>query len=71
MAEMEKQQLITKLWRLSVEQLNELCTTATIEVPATKKTMLKAMRNAVVRHLSSETIEESEDEGMQLFQQLN
>ena len=71
MADIEKEDVLARLKRISLEQLEEICETLQLTVSDQKKCKKKAMMNAVQRHLASETIEDSEDEGLQVFQRLN
>ncbi len=71
MVDVVKEEVFVSLRSLSSAQLEEVCTSINVIVPEEKKTKKNAVMNAVQRYLSSEEIEDSEDEGLQVFQQLN
>ena len=54
-----------------VSQLEEICTHLNLVVPESKKDKVKASRNAIRRYLSSEELEDSADEGLEVFDKLN
>ena len=71
MADLEKEEVLMRLRKITPEQLEEICRILQVTVKDTKKNKQKATMNAVQRHLASEEIEDSEDEGLVIFQQLN
>ncbi len=66
-ADVAKENLLTKLQGLESTELGEICVGLSLTVPPNKKGKRSAMFNIIVKYLSSDTIEESEDGGLQLF----
>ena len=71
MADIEKEEVLVRLRKISMVQLEEICGTLQLTVGDQKKCKQKAMLNAVHRMLSSEEIEDSDDEGLEVFHNLN
>lgn len=73
MADLEtvKGEVLQRLQLISPEQVEEVATGIDIEVPESNKTKKEALRNAVLRYLTSETLEDSEDEGAHIYLKLN
>ena len=67
MVDVVKDEVVARLQRLSLTQLEEVAGTLTVDVPAGKKQKLNAWVNAIRRYLSSEDIEDKEDEGLECF----
>ncbi len=72
MAEELKSKVLQDLGSLTEEQLETLCESQGLTVPANgKRSRRVSLKNALVRFLSSEQIEEKEDEGLEVFTQIN
>ena len=72
MVDIEKGEVLVALEKLHViTQLEEVCTHLNLVVPESKKDKVKASQNAIRRYLSSEELEDSADEGLEIFQKLN
>ena len=63
-------QVVEKLQQVSTAQLLELCERLKIEVPTAKQGKKKALFNLLIRFLSSDEIEEAEDEGLSVMVKL-
>ena len=70
LADGAKENLLTKLQLLEPKELGVVSIALSLTVPPAKKGKKSAMFNLIVRHLSSEDIEESDDNGLQVFQDL-
>ena len=57
--------------QLDEVQLMQVVTSLTLTIKDSKKTRKEALRNAIRRHLSSEDLEDSADEGLAVFEKLN
>ena len=67
--EVARAQVIGKLQQLQeVKDLQEICIGLSVNVPPSKYGKLLAVRNLLVRYLSSEEVENSTDGGLQMFQ---
>ena len=72
MVDIEKGEVLVALEKLHIiTQLEEVCTHLNLVVPESKKDKVKASQNAIRRYLSSEELEDSADEGLEIFQKLN
>ena len=71
MVDVERDAVIAHLRRISSTQVEEICTALQLVIPETKKNNKRAMVNAVARYLSSEEVEDTPDEGLELFQKLH
>ncbi len=71
MADVVKEEVLVSLRKVSQIQLDEICTSLNVIVADGKKTKKNAVMNAIQRYLSSEEVEDSDDEGLQVFQGLN
>ena len=61
--------LLEKLQTLKdVNDLKEICGGLSVSIPLAKQGKVSAIRSLLVRYLTSETIEESDDEGLALYQ---
>ena len=70
-AEEVRSEVFAGVRMLSAAQLEECCEKLNLTVADNKKGIRKALENIVMRHLSSETLEEKEDEGLSDFLMLN
>ena len=71
MAQDMKDRVLEGLRKLSETQLEELCGAQGLTVGSGKKCRKVSLFNAIVRTLSSEEVEDSEDEGLELFTLIN
>ena len=71
MAEVAKNNVLHMVAKLSELQLLEVCDAEGLKLSKTKKDRKTAMRNMLTRHISSEEVEESPDEGLALFEKLS
>ena len=71
MAQEMKDKVLQGLRRLSEAQLESLCGTQGLTVGTGKKSRKTSLFNAIVRTMSSEEVEDSEDEGLELFTVIN
>ncbi len=69
-AETLRDNVLMGLRTLTVEQLLEISTGQRVTVAATKKTQKEPIFNAIVRFLTSETLEDAEDQGQGVFLKL-
>ena len=67
MAKNEVLQLVPKLSEL---QLLDLCESENLQLTKTKKDRKSALGNLLIRHVTSEEVEDTDDEGLALFQKL-
>ena len=65
-----KDDVLDKLSQLNIAELSEICTAIQLTVPESKKTKRLTIYRAVVKHLSSSEVEESADNGEELFTQV-
>ena len=70
MVDVERDAVIAHLRLISLAQVGEICTTLELTIPESKKNNKRAMVNAVLRYLSSEEVEDAEDEGLEIFQNM-
>ena len=70
MVEEKLEGLIKMLRQLSVDQLDEVCNRLKIQVAENKKGKKTSLLNSVIRYLSSDDLEDSDDGGLAIFQQL-
>ena len=70
-AEATRSGVLAGLRMLDVAQLENCCEKLSLTVAEAKKGKRKAVENIVMRHLTSETLEESEDEGMSVYLMLH
>ena len=70
MVEVARKEVLDRLQVISAAQLEELCTRSHLTVVESKKGNQKALFNVMMRHLTSQAIEDSEDEGQKLFEDL-
>ena len=73
MAQERKERVILALRNLSENQLETLCTKFHIVIKEGSKKVSRKVQiyNTIIRYLSSEDIEESEDEGLEIFSQID
>ena len=67
MDEVLLESILDKLKACSVAQLGEVCVTLDIQIPPTKTGKQGPIKNIIRNHLTSEDIEESEDNGLALL----
>jgi hypothetical protein len=70
-ADKVRSEVIAGVRMLGVDQLVDCCEKLNLTVAETKKGIKKSVENIIMRHLTSETLEDSEDEGMAVFLMLN
>ena len=68
---MRRKKCWVRLKSLTQVQLEEVATSLEIVVPEGKKSKQKATYNAIQRYLCSEDVEDREDDGLEVFQELN
>ena len=71
MAEVAKNNVLHMVAKLSELQLLEVCDAEGLKLTKTKKDRKTAMRNMLTRHISSEDVDDSPDEGLALFEKLS
>lgn len=69
--ETARKEVLEKLQQLAVNQLVEVCSSLGVTVAEAKKAKKESLFNAIIRYLSSEDIEDSDDGGMSIFLKLN
>ena len=67
MAEAAKEEVLLLVPRLTELQLLEVTAGIDLKLTKTKKDRKAALQNLLIRHISSEEVEEQEDEGLALF----
>ena len=70
MAEATREEVMRLVPKLSELQLLEITAGLNLKLTKTKKDRKSALQNLLVRHISSEEVEEQADEGLALFQKL-
>ena len=72
MADAAKEEVMQLVHKLSELQLLEVCDTEDLKLSSTKKftNRKSALRNLLIRHISSEEVEDAGDEGLALFTKL-
>ena len=70
MAEAAKEEVLLLVPRLTELQLLEVTAGIDLKLTKTKKDRKAALQNLLIRHISSEEVEEQEDEGLALFRDL-
>ena len=68
MAEAAHDEVLVQLSKLSVEQLTVICSTESVDIPLAKQGNKPLTINLLLRFVSSEVVEESQDGGLALFQ---
>ena len=63
----KKAEVLIQLPLLDVTQLTQLCVELDIDVPPAKKGNSDSIFNLINRHITSETVEISDDHGLALF----
>ena len=71
MDEVVRKEVMERLQQVGVGELLEIITGLSLTVADDKKTNKRALFNIVMRHLSSEAVEDAEDEGLATFLKLN
>ena len=71
MAEVAKENVLQLVARLSELQLLEVCDSENLKLTKTKKDRKSALKNLLIRHISSEDVKESADDGKALFEKLS
>jgi hypothetical protein len=71
MAKVARDDVLQLVPKLSELQLLEVCDSENLKLTKTKKDRKSALGNLLIRYVSSEDIEESEDEGLAVFQKLS
>ena len=66
-----KEEVVTKLRLVDVAFLTEICVEQNVTIPLKKAGIKSALINLIVKYLSSDPVEESEDGGAQLLAGLN
>ena len=69
--EEKKHEVLQQLPLLDVNQLTTICGALSITVPPVKMGKRSAIFNLIMRHLNSETVEDSADQGLQLFEDID
>lgn len=64
-------EVLVKLQALEVASLEEICVNLKLNVPANKRGKKQAVKNVIIRHLSSEEVEDSADGGEAFLNQLD
>ena len=65
-----KDDVLDKLSQLNVTELGEICTAIQLTIPENKKTKRMTVYRALVKHLTGEEVEDSTDQGEELFKQV-
>ena len=65
------EEVMVKLKVLEVASLEEICEKLNLNVPVNKKGKKQSVRNIIIRHLSSEDVEDSPDGGEAILDQLD
>ena len=68
MAEAAHDEVLAQLSKLSVEQLTVICSTESVDIPLPKQGNKPSTIGLLLRFISSEVVEESQDGGLALFQ---
>ena len=63
----KKDTVVQQLRFLDVNELTQFCTSATITIPDAKQGNRDAINTLVMRFINSETVEDSADQGLKLF----
>jgi hypothetical protein len=66
-----KDKVLGMVNQLDEIQLMQVVTSLTLTVKESKKNRKQALQNTILRHLSSEELEDSADEGLAVFQKLD
>ena len=69
--EEKKHEVLQQLPLLDADQLTTICIALSLTVPPVKKGNRSAIFNLIMRHLNSETVEDSADQGLQLFEDID
>ena len=71
MAEVAKENVLQLVARLSELQLLEVCDSEDLKLTKTKKDRKSALKNLLIRYISSEDVEDATDDGLALFEKFN
>ena len=67
-ADILKGMLLAKLHSLEATELAEICVGLNVQIPPNKIGKKSAIYNLIVRHFSSEEVEDSDDNGLEMYQ---
>ena len=70
MAKVVKNELLQLVPKLSELHLLDLCESENLQLTKTKKDRKSALGNLLIRHVTSEEVEDTDDEGLAVFQRL-
>ena len=70
MAKVVKNELLQLVPKLSELHLLDLCESENLQLTKTKKDRKSALGNLLIRHVTSEEMEDTDDEGLAVFQRL-
>ena len=71
MADEMKKEVVKRLQLVNLEQLKEICTRMSLDIPAGKETKGSTVLNVVMRHISSEEVEDKADGGSEIISRIN
>jgi hypothetical protein len=66
-----KDDVLQQLRFLEASELAEICTSSNIVIPPTKTGNRNAIHTLIMRHINSEAVEDSTDQGLQLFTEMD
>ena len=66
-----KDDVVQQLRFLNVDELTEFCTSSDIGIPPAKTGNRDAIHTLIMRFINSETVEDSDDQGLQLFTEMD
>ena len=64
-------EVLEGLQQVDIDTLLSVCGELTINIPDAKKTKKRAVANAVIRYLTSEDLEDLDDEGMSVLKKVD
>ena len=67
MAAVTKEEMLQYVPKLSELQLQEICDSEGLQLTKSKRDRKSALRNLLTRYVTSEEVEDCEDEGLALF----
>lgn len=71
MADEIKKEVVKRLQLVNLDQLKEICTRMSLNIPAGKETKGSTVLNVVMRHISSEEVEDESDGGSEILSKIN
>ena len=71
MADEMKKEVVKRLQLITLEQLKEICTRTSLDIPTGKETKRSAVLNVVMRYISSEEVEDETDGGFVIISRMN